>query len=162
MMDRDSEEFKDLIENPITQMLKTTADFYTEPIKAAADAAVSPAGAMAAIGAAAVIAASYKIYKDYISKAGSHCRKTVPAPNRRRCELEFHLKGKKAQIQKMLNGMHNCKNQECYQKLDSKINQTKREIDTLTKKIGKTPEKPASQPERRKDEVSKWESEESK
>jgi len=160
MIDRNSKEFKELIENPLTQMLKTTADFYTAPIKAAGDAVLSPTGAAVVVSAAAIIAASYKLYKDYIDKAGSHCRKTVPQPQRKHCELKFNLKAKQAQLNKLLNGRNNCKDKDCYTKLDQKSNQLKREIQMLSSKLSTT--KKPSTPEGRNDEISKGESEESK
>lgn len=120
-------------------------------------AGVAAAGGIAAVGAAAAIYAGYKLYKNYISKAGVACKNN---PNRRRCELEYQLRGKKAQLQAILNGHHHCQSHTCYQALDNKANQLKREMDTLNLKISKTPNS-APKPERRNDEVSKEESEES-
>jgi hypothetical protein len=160
-MDRNSEEFKQLIEIPLGQLfnVKGALDVYKGVASDTASAIASPAGAGAVVGAAAIIYGSYKLYKDYISKAGSYCRKKVPQPQRSRCELEFHIRAKKAQVKNILNGHHKCKDQGCYQKLDNKANQLKREIDTLNAKLSKSS---PPQPERRTDEVSRGESEKSK
>jgi hypothetical protein len=115
------------------------------------------AGGIAAAGAAAAIYAGYKLYKNYISKAGVACKNN---PNRRKCELEYQLKGKKSQLQAILNGHHHCKSSGCYKVLDEKANQLKRDIDIINIKISKASSK-EEKSERRNNEVSKGESEES-
>lgn len=114
-------------------------------------------GGAAAVGAAAAIYAGYKLYKNFISKAGVACKKS---PNRRRCELEYQIRGKKAQIKAILDGHHNCKSQECYQALDNKVNQLKRDLDNLQRKLSKVAPYPKA--ERNEDEVFKGKSETSK
>jgi len=108
------------------------------------------AGGVAVAGAAAAIYAGYKIYKNYISKAGVACKNS---PNRRRCELEYQIKGKKAQAQAILDGHHKCTSTDCYKKLEQKERQLRRDVDNLKKKLSKVQKYDKS--ERNEDEIFK-------
>ena len=115
---------------------------------------VGAATGVAAAGAAAVVYAGYKIYKRYMTDVGKACAK---APNKKMCELQFHIRAKKAQVQGMTDAMgHHCKTRDCYMSVDIQINKLKREIDGLQAKLDKIPRQPQpDNPERREDEVFK-------
>jgi len=159
MIDRNSEEFEKLIEIPLSQVfsVKGALGTYKGVASDVGSSIASPVGAGVMVGAAAAIYAGYKIYKNYISKAGVACKNN---PNRRRCELEYQIKGKKAQSKAILNGHHKCKTRECYQTLDVKERQVRRDIDNLKRKLSKVIKKGSI--ERKEDEIFKGKSQTSK
>jgi hypothetical protein len=95
-------------------------------------AAGSPAGvATAGVVAAAAIYAGYKLYKRYVDAAGRACK------GDKKCIVQYHLRGKKALLNSLQNSEHRCQDRRCHGQLDAKINQTKREIDELERKLSK-------------------------
>ncbi len=81
MIDRNSKEFEQMIEIPLGQLFNVKGGIAEDAGVGALVAATALTGAVVAAGASPIIYAGYKIYKNYISKAGVACKNN---PNRRR------------------------------------------------------------------------------